>query len=120
VLGKGEAGPIGRPSLFAHISSQNPHFTVITPFLFKMLWRSACQISFCLFSLAAGVAAEVAGDTHRPIIYLIRHGEKSGDPNDHELTYEGIMRAECLRDFFGADSGYNISYILAPAMEKSK
>ncbi|KAJ5672259.1 hypothetical protein N7507_001386 [Penicillium longicatenatum] len=84
-----------------------------------MLWRSACQISFCLFSLAAGVAAEVAGNTHRPIIYLIRHGEKSGDPNDHELTYEGIMRAECLRDFFGADSGYNISYIMAPAMEKN-
>lgn len=84
-----------------------------------MLWRLAYQISFCLFSLTAGVAA-VANNIHHPTIYLIRHGEKSGDPNDHELTFEGVMRAECLRDVFGADSGYNISHIMAPAMEKSE
>lgn len=84
-----------------------------------MLWRSALQISFCLLSLTAGVAA-VASDTHHPTIYLIRHGEKSGDPNDHELTFEGVMRAQCLRDVFGANSKYNISYIMAPAMEESE
>ncbi|KAJ5525046.1 hypothetical protein N7494_011696 [Penicillium frequentans] len=83
-----------------------------------MLWRSALQISSCLLSLAAGVAA-VANDTHHPTIYLIRHGEKSGDPNDHELTFEGVMRAQCLRDVFGAASKYNISYIMAPAMEEN-
>ncbi|KAJ6093042.1 hypothetical protein N7486_008331 [Penicillium sp. IBT 16267x] len=85
-----------------------------------MLLRWAFQIPFCLFSLTAGVAAEVAGDTtHHPTIYLIRHGEKPEDPNNHELTFEGVMRAECLRGIFGADSGYDIGYILAPAMEEN-
>lgn len=30
------------------------------------------------------------------------------------------MRAQCLRDVFGANSKYNISYIMAPAMEESE
>ncbi|KAF7597502.1 hypothetical protein BBP40_003749 [Aspergillus hancockii] len=53
-----------------------------------------------------------------PIVYLIRHGEKSGDPLDSGLNADGFKRAECIRSFFGASSPYNIGYIMAPHINK--
>ncbi|KAJ5130785.1 60S ribosome biogenesis protein Rrp14 [Penicillium bovifimosum] len=62
-------------------------------------------LSFCL-----GVAS---AELH-PTVYLIRHAEKPADPRDHGLTPDGIKRAQCLRHVFGAGSGYDIGYIMAP------
>ncbi|KAJ5224914.1 uncharacterized protein N7469_008417 [Penicillium citrinum] len=53
-----------------------------------------------------------------PTVYLIRHGEKPDDPKDPRLTKDGLKRAQCLRTVFGAESGYNISYIIAPKVKK--
>jgi broad specificity phosphatase PhoE len=46
-----------------------------------------------------------------PTVYLIRHGEKpdSGDG----LNAQGLQRAQCLRNVFGASSEYNIGHIMA-------
>lgn len=48
-----------------------------------------------------------------PTVYLIRHGEKPviGDG----LSAQGLQRAQCLRNVFGARSGYNIGHIMAQA-----
>ncbi|EGP86120.1 unnamed protein product [Zymoseptoria tritici ST99CH_1A5] len=46
-----------------------------------------------------------------PTVYLIRHGEKPSSGNG--LSTQGMQRAQCLRNVFGANSGYNINYILA-------
>ena len=52
-----------------------------------------------------------------PILYLIRHGEKppkNPDGSDQNgLSEQGLKRAQGLRKVFGADSSYNIQYILA-------
>lgn len=48
----------------------------------------------------------------RPTIYLIRHGEKPKD-GGNGLSAEGLKRAQCLRQVFGADSEYNIGFIMA-------
>ncbi|KAE8375064.1 hypothetical protein BDV26DRAFT_268547 [Aspergillus bertholletiae] len=61
------------------------------------------------------------GSTHAsspPTVYLIRHGEKSGDPLDSGLNADGWERADCIRDVFGKDSSYNIGYIMAPHVNK--
>lgn len=50
----------------------------------------------------------------RPTVYIIRHGEQTGDPDDHGLGPIGVKRAQCLREVFGAESPYNIDYIIAP------
>jgi hypothetical protein len=55
-----------------------------------------------------------------PIVYLIRHGEKPADPDDHGLTLDGFRRAQCLRNVFGADSEYDIQYIIAPSVKHSE
>ncbi|KAI0200562.1 hypothetical protein F4808DRAFT_155113 [Astrocystis sublimbata] len=61
--------------------------------------------------LIAGFAATLA-TADKPTVYLIRHGEKP--PNDGiGLSERGEQRAQCLRNVFGADSDYNIGYILA-------
>ncbi|KAJ5172159.1 hypothetical protein N7492_004752 [Penicillium capsulatum] len=54
-----------------------------------------------------------------PTVFLVRHGEKPANPDDHSLTFHGLMRAQCLREVFGADSGYDIGYIMAPTMKSS-
>ncbi|KAJ5084466.1 Surfeit locus 6 [Penicillium alfredii] len=64
-------------------------------------------------SLVLGIASARAP----PTVYLVRHGEKPEDPDDHGLNSEGLMRAQCLRDLFGAGSGYDIGYILAPKIK---
>lgn len=55
-----------------------------------------------------------------PVVYMIRHGEKPADPNDHGLTPDGWRRAECLRQVFGANSEYNIGHIMAPLVKPSE
>ncbi|KAJ5085411.1 hypothetical protein N7532_010182 [Penicillium argentinense] len=52
-----------------------------------------------------------------PTAYLIRHGEKPANPDDHDLTLDGVRRAQCLRTVFGAKSKYNISHIMAPTVK---
>jgi hypothetical protein len=48
----------------------------------------------------------------KPTVYLIRHGEKPEDDGTG-LSAQGEQRAQCLRQVFGANSGYNIGYIMA-------
>jgi broad specificity phosphatase PhoE len=48
----------------------------------------------------------------KPTVYLIRHGEKP-DNDGTGLSAQGEQRAQCLRQVFGANSGYNIGYIMA-------
>ncbi|KAL3482685.1 hypothetical protein BJX62DRAFT_245650 [Aspergillus germanicus] len=48
----------------------------------------------------------------KPTVYLIRHGEKPEDDGTG-LSAQGEQRAQCLRQVFGATSGYNIGYIMA-------
>ncbi|KAF7964816.1 hypothetical protein HWV62_2741, partial [Athelia sp. TMB] len=43
---------------------------------------------------------------------LIRHGEKPSD-GSNGLSAQGEERAQCLRNVFGASSGYDIGYIMA-------
>jgi hypothetical protein len=62
----------------------------------------------------------VALAKHRPTVYLIRHGEKPADKNDHRLNLDGEMRAQCLRHVFGQGSEYDIEYIMAPHMRKGE
>ncbi|EPS26399.1 hypothetical protein POX_g09300 [Penicillium oxalicum] len=52
-----------------------------------------------------------------PTVYLIRHGEKpaSGDG----LNAQGMQRAQCLRNVFGANSQYNIGHIMAQTPKSS-
>lgn len=75
-----------------------------------MLLRTAV----CLALLAAVASARA------PTVFLIRHGEKPANPDDHSLTFHGLMRAQCLREVFGADSGYDIGYIMAPTVKTSE
>ena len=52
----------------------------------------------------------------KPTVYLIRHGEKPASGNG--LNAQGMQRAQCLRNVFGASSGYNIEYILTQDYKK--
>lgn len=60
------------------------------------------------FALLSIVALAVAD----PTVYLIRHGEKPSD-GGNGLSAQGMQRAQCLRNVFGASSGYDIGYIMA-------
>ncbi|KAI0161219.1 putative phosphoglycerate mutase family protein [Xylariaceae sp. FL1272] len=60
---------------------------------------------------AAGMAKKDKRDSG-PTVYLIRHGEKPDD-DGIGLSAQGQQRAQCLRNVFGASSGYNIGYIMA-------
>ncbi|KAI9369434.1 hypothetical protein BJX61DRAFT_545589 [Aspergillus egyptiacus] len=53
-----------------------------------------------------------------PTIYFIRHGEKPSDGGTG-LSPQGEERADCLREVFGASSGYNIGYIMAQKPKKN-
>ncbi|KGO71686.1 Surfeit locus 6 [Penicillium italicum] len=59
----------------------------------------------------------IASAKSHPTVYMIRHGEKPHDPNDHGLTPDGVKRAQCLRRVFGQDSEYNIGHIMAPRVK---
>ncbi|OJJ95766.1 hypothetical protein ASPACDRAFT_55043 [Aspergillus aculeatus ATCC 16872] len=60
------------------------------------------------FCILAGTALADA------TVYLIRHGEKPSNGSTG-LSAQGVERAQCLRNVFGADSAYNIQYIMAEA-----
>lgn len=75
---------------------------------------SLCSALVFLWTLAVASARDLA------TVYMIRHGEKPADKNDQGLTPDGWRRAECLRDVFGADSGYNIQHIIAPPVMQSE
>lgn len=66
------------------------------------------------FAFLSIVALAVAD----PIVYLIRHGEKPDSGNG--LSAQGMQRAQCLRNVFGAGSGYDIEYIMAQDYKSSK
>ncbi|KAG4443980.1 hypothetical protein IFR05_000527 [Cadophora sp. M221] len=51
-------------------------------------------------------------------VYLIRHGEKPAD-GGNGLTAQGMQRAQCLRNVFGASSQYHIGYIIAEQPKSS-
>ena len=53
-----------------------------------------------------------------PTVYLIRHGEKPAD-GGNGLNAQGVQRAQCLRNYFGSSSGYDIGYVLAQTPKKS-
>lgn len=76
-----------------------------------MLWNSL------IIAIFAGAAAAAPAAT-APTVYLIRHGEKPADGSDG-LSAQGMQRAQCLRNVFGASSQYNIGYILAETPKKS-
>ncbi|KAL5358040.1 hypothetical protein BJX96DRAFT_34071 [Aspergillus floccosus] len=71
-----------------------------------------------LYILLALLSYVFAAASHRPTIYLIRHGEKPDDPADDGLNADGFRRAQCLRDVFGAHSGHNIGYVVAPQVSQ--
>ncbi|CAI7569599.1 unnamed protein product [Penicillium manginii] len=68
-------------------------------------------LAFCLLWTVASARTP-------PTVYLIRHGEKPADKEDHRLTHKGKERAQCLRTVFGAESEYDIGYIIAPTVKK--
>ncbi|KAG2028090.1 hypothetical protein GB937_000543 [Aspergillus fischeri] len=70
------------------------------------------HVCFLVLLLASLLITSTAAD--RPTLYIIRHGEKSGDPEDSGLNADGFRRAQCLRDVFGVNSTYDIGYIVAP------
>jgi hypothetical protein len=77
-----------------------------------MLFPSAI-LAFCLLWT-------IASARKPPTVYLIRHAEKPADKKDNRLTHKGKERAQCLRTVFGAESEYNIGYIIAPTVKKRK
>lgn len=66
------------------------------------------QLTTLLLPFLATATAVAAQNT----VYLIRHGEKPSDGSDG-LSAQGLQRAQCLRNVFGASSSYNIGYIIA-------
>jgi hypothetical protein len=63
-------------------------------------------------------------DHQKPIIYLIRHGEKPPKlPNGKDqngLSPQGVDRAKALVNVFGKKGPYNIGYILAEHPKSDK
>ncbi|KAJ5257140.1 hypothetical protein N7478_013244 [Penicillium angulare] len=85
-----------------------------------MLLKSIYQLSIYLqiFTLATATPTPTpATNDHHPTLYLIRHGEKPSNPENHELTFDGLKRAQCLRWIFNANSAYDVGLILAPTMK---
>ncbi|KAJ5477107.1 hypothetical protein N7539_007251 [Penicillium diatomitis] len=66
---------------------------------------------------ALGLAVLISG--HPATVYIIRHGEKPHNKNDHGLNLDGIKRSLCLPGIFGNSSEYNIGHIMAPTVRES-
>ena len=75
-------------------------------------------LPLAIFMLLLTPLSTTTATTH-PTVYIIRHGEQTGDPDDHGLGPLGVKRAQCLRHVFGAESPYNIGYIVAPRVKWS-
>lgn len=78
----------------------------------------ANTLYFLLHIFQLSYLQSVAYASYPPTVYLVRHGEKSGDPLDSGLNADGFKRADCIRTMFGADSSYDIGYIMAPHINK--
>ncbi|KAJ5609973.1 hypothetical protein N7510_006692 [Penicillium lagena] len=65
---------------------------------------------YCLLATAAFTVGS-------PTVYLIRHGEKPSNGSTG-LSAQGLRRAQCLRSVFGANSAYDIGYIMAETPKK--
>lgn len=76
-------------------------------------------VSLLLALIFVAVSAS-AKHHHRPTVYILRHGEKSPNSQNHQLNWHGYERAECLRSVFGEESPYDIGYILAPHVSKGE
>ncbi|ODM23457.1 hypothetical protein SI65_01046 [Aspergillus cristatus] len=77
---------------------------------------------FSFLALTLFVSSSAIPNHHhhnRPTVYLLRHGEKPADRDNHKLNKDGYKRAECLRTVFGEDSPFDIGYILAPRVKKN-
>ncbi|KAK1141264.1 hypothetical protein N8T08_009303 [Aspergillus melleus] len=72
------------------------------------------RLLFLLLTAIFNVTACALPYSHKPTVYIIRHGEKPPDPNDSGLSAEGVKRARCLRGVFGDYSPYDVGYIMAP------
>lgn len=70
-------------------------------------------------SKAIAIASVLSAATAQSTVYLIRHGEKPSD-GSNGLSAQGEQRAQCLRNVFGASSGYDIGYIMAEMPKSSK
>jgi len=77
-----------------------------------------------LCSHASTTSSSLTGFQSLPTIYFIRHGEKppkDEDGNDQiGLSTQGVTRAQGLVQVFGANSRFNIQYILAQRPKKSE
>ncbi|CDM27207.1 hypothetical protein DTO013E5_4554 [Penicillium roqueforti] len=67
------------------------------------------MLGFFPYGILAIASVAAARD---PTVYLIRHGEKPSD-GGNGLNAQGLERAQCLREVFGKNSGYNITHIMA-------
>ncbi|KAJ5791109.1 uncharacterized protein N7518_008120 [Penicillium psychrosexuale] len=67
------------------------------------------MLGFFSYGILAIASVAAARD---PTVYLIRHGEKPSD-GGNGLNAQGLERAQCLREVFGKNSGYNITHIMA-------
>lgn len=65
------------------------------------------------FLLAAASLTDAAAT-----VYLIRHGEKPSN-RGNGLSTTGLGRAQCLKNVFGPNSGYDIGYIMAQTPKSS-
>ncbi|KOS23110.1 hypothetical protein ESCO_003525 [Escovopsis weberi] len=74
--------------------------------------KSFTTLVLAVLATAGPMLAE-AKSVSESTLYLIRHGEKPEDDDQIGLSTQGMMRAQCLRDVFGANSTYNITYIMA-------
>ena len=73
------------------------------------------MLGFFPYGILAIASVAAARD---PTVYLIRHGEKPSD-GGNGLNAQGLERAQCLREVFGKNSGYNITHIMAETPKSS-
>ncbi|KAL2845942.1 hypothetical protein BJY01DRAFT_247453 [Aspergillus pseudoustus] len=73
---------------------------------------------FAALTLLA-LSSTIVSVAAKPTVYLIRHGEKPADDDETGLSAQGEQRAQCLRQVFGASSGYDIGYIMAMTPKSS-
>ncbi len=84
----------------------------------KSVTLAAVSAALALAALVPAAAASTIPQLHEraktgATVYFIRHGEKPDDDDATGLSAQGVQRAQCLRQVFGAGSAYGIGYILA-------
>lgn len=69
------------------------------------------MVAFSCLASAVSLLALLDTAYAAATLYLIRHGEKPDSGNG--LSAQGMQRAQCLRNVFGASSSYGIGHIMA-------